>query len=80
LHLVIFGKAGSSNSNNKSYQVWRQDNHPIELYTNSVIDQKIEYIHMNPVRAGIVQNPEEYIYLSARNYADLESSFDIEII
>ena len=65
--LVIFGKAGSSNPNNKTYQVWRRDNHPIELYTNSVIDQKIESIHVNPVRAGIVQNPEEYIYSSTRN-------------
>jgi REP element-mobilizing transposase RayT len=38
--LVIFGKAGTSNPNNKCFQVWRQDNHPIELYTNLVIDQK----------------------------------------
>jgi REP element-mobilizing transposase RayT len=78
--LAVFGKAGSSNPNNKIYQVWRQDNHPIELYTNSVINQKIEYIHMNPVRAGIVANSEDYLYSSARNYSDLESVFEIEKI
>jgi REP element-mobilizing transposase RayT len=78
--LVIFSKAGSSNPNNKTYQVWRQDNHPIELYTNEVIDQKMEYIHMNPVRAGIVQNPEDYLYSSARNYAEMENILDIEMI
>jgi putative transposase len=78
--LVIFGKAGNSNPNNKTYQVWRQDNHPVELYSNSVIEQKIEYIHLNPVRAGIVQNPEDYIYSSARNYAEMEYILEIEFI
>jgi REP element-mobilizing transposase RayT len=76
--LVVFGKAGNSNPNNKTFQVWRQDNHPIELYTNSVIDQKMEYIHMNPVKSGIVQNAEDYIYSSARNYAELDSVLEIE--
>lgn len=78
--LVIFGKAGKSNLNNKNYQVWRQDNHTIELYTNSVIDQKINYIHMNPVRAGIVEKAEDYIYSSARNYAELDYVLEIELI
>ena len=26
-----FGKAGTKNANNKIYQFWQQDNHPIEL-------------------------------------------------
>jgi hypothetical protein len=78
--LVIFGKAGTSNPNNKCFQVWRQDNHPIELYTNLVIDQKKEYIHMNPVRAGIVANAEEYIYSSARNYCNMKCILEIEQI
>ena len=33
------------------------------------IQQKINYIHENPVRAGIVENEEDYLYSSARNYA-----------
>jgi hypothetical protein len=31
--------------------------------------QKLNYIHMNPVKAGIVDVPEDYVYSSARNYA-----------
>jgi putative transposase len=30
---------------------------------------KLEYIHNNPVQAGLVGTPEEYKYSSARNYA-----------
>jgi len=35
------------------------------------------YIHNNPVRAGIVEFPEQYLYSSARNYADMESILDM---
>ncbi len=78
--LPILEYAGSQNGKNKIYQVWRQDNHPIELSTNEVIDQKLDYIHLNPVLEGIVQNPEDYLYSSARNYAELESVLDIELL
>ena len=42
--LWIFQAAGKKNSNNKNYQFWRQDNHPIELDTNDLMDQKLEYL------------------------------------
>lgn len=48
-----------------SRQPWYYTNHPVALYTNSVIDSKIEYIHQNPVRAGIVTQAEYYKYSSA---------------
>ncbi|MFW9970579.1 MAG: hypothetical protein ACFFDF_10285 [Candidatus Odinarchaeota archaeon] len=76
--LDILEKAGTKNQKNKKYQIWRQDNHPIELYTNEVIDQKFDYIHENPVRAGWVTNPEDYLYSSARNYAKLDSVLEID--
>jgi putative transposase len=40
------------------------------LSTNEMIDQRLDYIHQNPVRAGIVDTEEDYLYSSARNYAD----------
>ena len=67
--LYIFKNAGKLNSNNKVFQFWRQDNHPIEVYSNEVIDQKLDYIHNNPVEAEIVAVPEHYLYSSAMNYA-----------
>ena len=78
--LWIFKSAGSINSNNTTYQFWRQDNHPIELDSNKLMDQKLEYIHNNPVEEGIVDVPEEYLYSSARNYAGRLGLIEVELI
>jgi REP element-mobilizing transposase RayT len=69
--LMIFKYAANRNKKNSQFQVWTHENHAEEIYSNNFIEQKIEYIHANPVKAGIVENPEDYIYSSARNYADL---------
>ena len=47
--LWIFKRAGEKTSNNKNYQFWIQDNHPIELCDNVIANQKLDYIHNNPV-------------------------------
>lgn len=60
------------NSNNKNFQFWQQDNNPTELYCNALLEQKLGYIHINPVTAGLVMKPEDYLYSSARNYAGLQ--------
>jgi hypothetical protein len=41
---------------------------------------KIDYIHFNPVRAGIVSNPQDYIYSSASNYVDGKGIVEVEIV
>ena len=64
-----FLKAGSKSSNVNKYQFWRHDNKPIELWSNKVIDEKINYIHNNPVEEGLVFRPEDYLYSSAADYA-----------
>ena len=53
------------NKQYKGFHIWQYTNHPVLLYTNSVIDQKIDYIHNNPVRAGIVTDASAYYYSSA---------------
>jgi hypothetical protein len=47
-------RAGKINSNNNDWQLWQQDNRPIELFSYLVIKQKLNYIHNNPVKAGFV--------------------------
>ena len=42
--------------------------------------KKLEYLHNNPVEAGFVENPEDYIYTSARDYSGIKGLIDIEII
>ena len=71
LLLWLFQRAGKKNAHNTHYQFWQQHNQPIELSTNEMIDQRVNYIHNNPVEAGIVLSPEHYLYSSAINYAGL---------
>jgi len=66
--IYMFERAGKRNSNNKSFQFWQQDNHPIELTNPGILKQKMDYLHENPVRAGIVFKPQHYVYSSAVDY------------
>lgn len=69
---------GKFNNNNNDYQFWQQNNHPIELSDSMMLD-KLEYIHNNPVDAGFVDAPEAWRYSSARDYFGSGKS-DIELI
>jgi len=50
---------------NKTWQVWTHENHAIYLYGQRFIQEKMDYLHNNPVRAGLVEQPEDYLYSSA---------------
>jgi hypothetical protein len=50
---------------------WRQENKPKELYSPAFTVQKLNNIHNNPVEAGLVEKPEEYLYSSARDYVNV---------
>jgi putative transposase len=78
--LAQFKDKGLNNKRNKNYQFWKQDNHPIELYSNYFIEQKVDYIHKNPLESGIVEKPEEYIYSSAKNYCGEEGLLKVEFL
>jgi len=65
----LFLEAGKKSSNVNKYQFWRHDNKPIELWSNAVINEKINYIHNNPVEEGLVFKAEEYQYSCAVDYA-----------
>ncbi len=75
--LMIFRYAARGHKRNNEYQVWTHENHAEEIFSNEFIEQKIDYIHNNPVRSKIVSKPEDYIYSSARNYAEMESILEI---
>jgi putative transposase len=79
--LWLMERAGKKNSNNKEFQLWQQDNHPIQLFTPAIAHQKLNYLHMNPVKAGFVQAPEDYKYSSAIDYyTDRKGLIDIQKI
>ena len=50
------------------YRLWQDGYHPELLYTEEFFQQKIDYIHHNPVKQEIVSRPEDYLYSSARDY------------
>ena len=70
--LDYFKKEATKSSNVNQHQFWRHDNKPIELWSNEVIQQKIDYIHNNPVAEGFVFRPEDYKYSSASDYAGVK--------
>ena len=79
LLMWLFERAGTYNPHNTRYQFWEQHSHPIELNTEEKLNQRLDYIHNNPVVAGIVRYPEDYLYSSAGNYAKLPDNV-LEII
>lgn len=64
----------------RHYKLWQDGNEAKELNTNAFIDQKLNYIHQNPVRAEIVEEPEHYLYSSARNYVGLEGKLAVDLL
>ncbi len=66
--LAIFKETGKKNKRNYDFQLWQQHNHPIELSSNEMMDQRFDYIHDNPVKAGFVDLPEHWLWSSAMDY------------
>lgn len=75
-----FSYAANRNFRNSNYQIWTHENHPVELTSNYMIDQRIAYTHNNPVKANIVEEPHHYLHSSARNYAGLKGLIEIDFI
>ncbi len=61
-------------------QLWTHENHAVELDANELFDARMHYIHENPVRSGCVERPEDYLYSSARNYAQMDALIDVDLI
>jgi len=52
----------------RQYQFWERNSLGIDLFTEEVFMQKLEYIHRNPVESGLCNLPEDYYYSSAKFY------------
>ena len=75
-----FNYFGKINPNNEQKKIWVNDSHPEECYSWDFTKTKLNYIHENPVRAGIVAKPEDYIYSSASNYIGKGGIIDVELL
>ena len=75
--LEYFRKTGDNLKGISHYKFWQTGNHAEIISSNSFFDEKLNYIHNNPVEELIVERPEDYFFSSARNYAGLENYLDI---
>ena len=60
------------------YQVWQEGFHPQLLDSEEMLTQKVEYIHENPVKAGLVEKAEDWWYSSAKNYMEQGGVMEID--
>ncbi|MBB3123360.1 REP element-mobilizing transposase RayT [Mesoflavibacter sabulilitoris] len=75
--LDYFKNACTHLKRKQTYKVWQNGYHAEKVYSNKFIKQKTDYIHNNPVAEKIVAIPEDYVFSSARNYAELDSELEI---
>lgn len=66
--LNMFRFYGESNNANEEYQFWQEEYHPVNLDTQEKLMERFNYLHDNPVKAGIVWLPQHYKYSSAMDY------------
>jgi len=78
--LERFQKATESHTRNKNYQFWQYGNHAEEIYSHEFMWSKLDYIHLNPVRAGILEKASEYIYSSASNYVNGKGILEVILV
>ena len=62
------------------YQFWQEGYHPQLIQGESMLRQKLEYIHHNPVKRGYVDEQPHWRYSSARNYLGLDAVLPIEFL
>lgn len=55
------------NRKDAALHIWQRENYPVVITTEKFYLQKTDYIYFNPVKAGYVDKPEDWLYSSARN-------------
>ncbi|MDQ3016538.1 MAG: transposase [Bacteroidota bacterium] len=75
-----FEFAARAHQRSSDHQFWMHDNHPVMLVSSKFIFQKLNYIHVNPVRAGWVESPEDWLYSSARNYCNRQGLIKVDLL
>jgi putative transposase len=78
--LNLLWYAGKNNKKIKNFKVWQDGNDAKEIHTTAFLEEKMGYIHNNPVRAEIVAHPEDYLYSSAQDYSGIKGLVDIESV
>ena len=65
---------------NKEFKLWTSNNHPEEIHSNPFLRTKLNHLHDNPVRAGLVKEPSHYLYSSATDYERRKGLIEIDFL
>jgi uridine kinase len=76
-HLSYYKRKDKTQSN---YQLWQEGTHPEEMSDERMLQQRLEYIHNNPVERGYVDLPEHWRYSSARNYMGQAGLIPVDVL
>lgn len=79
LHLSKLKRAKNPSHTDSIHQLWQEGFHPIHIFSDQMMVQKINYIHKNPVKRGYVDHEEDWRYSSARNYLGLNGVIPITL-
>jgi putative transposase len=60
------------------YQVWQKGFYPQQIVSDEMLRQKIDYLHHNPVRIGVVERPEDWVYSSAGQFAGGQGIIELD--
>jgi putative transposase len=75
-----FEYSGKNDKKIKNYRFWQEGNDAQEIYMNDYFNQKLDYIHNNPVKAEIVDRAENYRYSSAIDYAGGKGLLEVTVV
>jgi len=78
--LYLLQREGLHNAANHDFQLWQHDSHPVALTTREMVLQRLEYLHLNPVRAGFVNEAEHWCWSSAADYVGERGLLEIEML
>jgi len=76
----MFSYFANGTNANKQIKIWTNNNHPEEIFSQDFLKTKMDYIHNNPVRAGLVFNASDYIYSSAMDYEGKKGLIDLSYL
>jgi len=78
--LEYFSKACAHLNRNQNFKIWQDGNQAKEIFSNAFLWEKLEYIHNNPVEDLLVEKPDDYVFSSARNYAELDNYLEVFVL
>ena len=75
-----FEYGGKNDTKIKNFRFWQEGNDAQVIYLNDYFNQKLNYIHENPVKAEYVNRAEDYRYSSAIDYAGGKGLLEICVV